>query len=236
MVPRGLARKGLGGEVKNPLPTLHIHLDESGDFNFSTSGSHFYTFAVAWTFDPAPLAQAITNLRFSLVKAGNNLDCFHAAEDRQHHRNLFVQTITEFKTWRFASLVVEKRKVNPTIHEPEKFYPQFLKSMLRFVFRGNVIGQATSLLAFTDTLPLKRKRESVEKSIKESCRAELGRIPFDIFHHRRESNAWIQVADYCTWAIYRKWEGHDCRTYDLLSARLEAPELDCLRNGNTCYY
>jgi hypothetical protein len=177
------------------LPTLHIHLDESGDFNFSPSGSRFYSFAVAWTFEPAPLAQAITSLRFSLVKAGCNIQAFHATEDRQHHRNLFIQTALGFNNWRFASLVVEKAKVNPTIRAPESFYPKFLTSMLKFVFRGSVGKQASSLIAFTDTLPLKRNREAVLKSIKESCRGELGQIPFDIFHHKKESNAWIQLAD-----------------------------------------
>jgi hypothetical protein len=108
--------------------------------------------------------------------------------------------------------------------------------MLRFVFRGSIGKGATSLIAFTDTLPIKRNRESVVKSIKETCRAELGRIPFEILHHRRESNVWIQIADYCTWAVFRKWESSDLRSYDQLSVRLQAPELDCLRFGTTRYY
>jgi len=218
------------------LPTLHIHLDESGDFNFSSSGSRFYTFAVAWTLEPAQLAQAVTRLRFSLTKAGHNIESFHAAEDRQHHRNLFVQTIIRFDDWRFAALVIEKAKVNPSIRAPERFYPQFLASMLRFVFRGSIGTRASSLIAFTDALPVKRNRESVVKAIKESCRNELGKIPFEIFHHRRESNAWIQVADYCTWAVFRKWEKGETRTYDQIVARLQAPELDCLRLGDIRYY
>jgi Protein of unknown function (DUF3800) len=218
------------------LSCLHISLDESGDFNFSPSGSRFYSFAVAWTIEPLLLAQAITSLRFSLIKAGCDLQSFHAAEDRQHHRNLFIQTAISFDNWRFASLIVEKAKVNPSIRAPERFYPQFLASMLRFVFRGSIGKGGTSLIAFTDTLPIKRNRESVVKSIKQSCRAELGHIPFDIFHHRRESNAWIQVADYCTWSVFRKWETGDTRSYDQLAVRLQTTELDCLRYGTTRYY
>jgi hypothetical protein len=126
--------------------------------------------------------------------------------------------------------------VNPSIRAPERFYPQFLASMLRFVFRGSIGKSASSLTAFTDSLPVKRNRESVVKAIKESCRAELGKLPFDIFHHRRESNAWIQVADYCTWAVFRKWESGDSRTYDQIAIRLQASELDCLRSGTTLYY
>ena len=218
------------------MPTLHVHLDESGDFNFSSSGSRFYTFAIAWTFEPAALAQAVTSLRFSLIKTGRDIESFHAAEDRQHHRNLFVQTILGFNDWRFAALVVEKAKVNPSIRAPEQFYPKFLASMLRFIFRGSIRESASSLIAFTDTLPINRNREAVVKAIKESCRMELGSIPFEILHHRRESNVWIQVADYCSWSVFRKWQSGDLRTYEQIQARLQAPELDCLQWGTTRYY
>jgi len=108
--------------------------------------------------------------------------------------------------------------------------------MLRFIFRGRIRESASSLIAFTDTLPINRNREAVVKAIKESCRTELGSIPFKILHHRRESNVWIQVADYCTWSVFRKWQNGDLRTYEQIRARLQAPELDCLRRGTTRYY
>ena len=69
------------------------------------------------------------------------------------------------------------------------------------------------------------------------CRAELGRLPFQIYHHHRASNAWIQIVDYCCWAVYRKWQHQDDRTYQRLRCRLEAPELDVFRLGDqTLYY
>jgi hypothetical protein len=83
---------------------------------------------------------------------------------------------------------------------------------------------------------LNKKREAAEKAIKAACRAELKTIPFEIFHHPEQCNNWIQVADYCTWAVARKWERKDTRTYDQLRVRLHAPELDALRNGSTFYY
>jgi Protein of unknown function (DUF3800) len=218
------------------LPSLHVHVDESGCFGFSPKGSAFYVFGVAWTFDPEPLASAITRARFSLLKAGFNIEAFHAHTDRQAHRDLFVKTVVAFDTWNFAALVVEKRKVNPAIRAPEIFYPRFLSSILRFIFRGTIGQSASSLTIFTDSIPLNKKREAAEKAIKTACRTELKTIPFEIFHHPEQCNNWIQVADYCTWAVARKWERKDTRTYDQLRDRLHAPELDALRNGSTFYY
>jgi hypothetical protein len=44
------------------LATLHLCLDEGGDLNFKPNGSKYYTFAVAWTYDPSPLAIDLSNL------------------------------------------------------------------------------------------------------------------------------------------------------------------------------
>jgi len=71
------------------------------------------------------------------------------------------------------------------------------------------------VLVFTDTLPVKlpvkAKRDAAEKTI-------------------------IQVADYCSWAVFKKWEQGDPRTYDKLQVRLAEPELDALRAGTVLHY
>lgn len=219
------------------MPTLHIALDESGDLNFSPSGSRYYIFAAAWTYDPAPFAHALTELRFSLLKQGHDLVAFHATEDRQAHRDAVVDILAGTDHWRFAAIVVDKPKVHPTLREPEKFYPRFALMVLRFILRGRLYPQADRVLIFTDSLPVKRRRETAEKAIKTACRAELlDTMPFYSYHHHRASNCWIQAADYCSWAIYRKSQSGDARTCVRLQPRLARPELDVLREGAVTYY
>ncbi len=80
---------------------------------------------------------------------------------------------------------------------------------------GSVREGTTNVLVFTDTLPVKlpvkAKRDAAEKTI-------------------------IQVADYCSWAVFKKWEQGDPRTYDKLQVRLAEPELDALRAGTVLHY
>lgn len=219
------------------MPTLHVHLDESGDLSFRPTGTRYYVFAAAWTYDPAPLARELTALRFSLLKRGHNIEAFHAAEDKQAHRDAVVELLRQHEAWRFAALVVEKAKVYPTLREPHRFYPRFASMVLRFVFRGRVEPGTETVLIFTDALPVKRDRDAAEKAIKQACREALDRgVRFEAYHHRRASNAWIQAVDYCSWAVFRKWEQRDARTYDQLGARLATPELDVLRYGTWRYY
>ena len=39
----------------------------------------------------------------------------------------------------------------------------------------------------------------------------------------------------CSWAIYRKWDGQDERSYQLIRAAISS-ELDFCRTGTTTYY
>src|SRR5258708_15811944 len=94
------------------LPTLHVHLDESGDLNFSPTGSPYFVFAAAWTYEPAPLANELTALRFSLVKQGHGerLSGFHAREDAEPKRDKVFEVLEKHKNWTFAALVVTKSR------------------------------------------------------------------------------------------------------------------------------
>jgi hypothetical protein len=108
----------------------------------------------------------------------------------------------------------------------QPFTPKFGSMVLKFVFRGRLLRSTQRVLIYTDTLPMTGKRRAaVGLAIKKSCQAEL-KVPFESFHHRAESNAWIQVTDYCCWGVFRKWESSDTRTYDLLRPRLAATEIN----------
>lgn len=195
---------------------------------------------MAWTYDPAPLAGDLTALRFRLVKDGHGeqLSAFHACEDPAPRRDLVINTLLARKTWNFASIVVDKPRVNPFLYDPMTFYPKFAAMVLRFVFRGRVKPGTSRVLVYTDTLPFEKKRAlAVEVAIKKSCRDDLKGLPFQVLHHRRESNAWIQVADYCCWSVFRKWENGNLDAYDQLRARLADAEIDPMSRGDgTVYY
>ena len=140
--------------------------------------------------------------------------------------------------WNFASIVVDKPRVNPSLYDAFRFYPKFLSMVLRFIFKGRLLRGTSQVLIYTDTLPFtKRQALAVEVAIKTECKADLGGIPFQVCHHRRESNAWLQIADYCCWGMCRKWEHGDVTTYNVLRPRLAAPELNPMAAGDgTVYY
>lgn len=220
-----------------PVSTLHVFLDESGNLEFSPKGSPFYVFAAAWTYEPRLLAQELMSFRFKLLRDGHDLDSFHATRDKQPHRDRVVELLLNHRDWTFASLVIEKAKVYPPLRDQIRFYPEFAAMLLRFVLRGRVQAGTERVLIYTDRLPVQRNTRAVEKAIKTACRAELSdEIAFHLYHHPRQSNTWLQVVDYCCWAVHRKWDGKDTRTYDLLKRRIAKLELEVTRSGTTRYY
>jgi Protein of unknown function (DUF3800) len=224
------------------MATLHIHVDESGEFNFSPSGSRYYIFTAVWTYDPVPLSAELTNLRYSIIKAGHgpNLSGFHACDDPDPRRELVIGAMLRHAQWNFASIVIEKNKVNPTVRGPDMFYPKFLAMLLRFVFRGRIRPGTGNLVIYMDTLPFPQRKKvtAAEIAIKSSCREDLPpTISFEVCNHRRESNPWIQVADYCCWAVCRKWEHGRLDVYERLRPKLAATEINITSRGDgTVYY
>jgi len=222
------------------MPTLHVHVDESGDLNFSQTGTRYYVFTAVWTYDPAPLAAELSALRFQLVKAGHadRLSGFHACDDPYPRRTLVMNVLSNHRLWNFASIVVDKPRINPILYDPMEFYPKFIAMVLRFVFRGRVRPGTSLVVVYTDTLPFSGKQaKAIEVAIKKSCRSDLPTVPFRVCHHRRESNAWIQVADYCSWSVCRKWESGNLEAYNQLRAHLAATEIDPMSRGDgTVYY
>jgi hypothetical protein len=219
------------------VATLHVHLDEAGNFKFAPTGSRYFIFTVTWTLDPEPVARALTQLRFGLLKTGANLPTFHATSDKQAHRDQVVETMMAHDNWKYSSLVIEKRKVHPSLRHPARFYSQFAAMALRFVSKGVLNKDTSQVLFYTDRIPFQEKKSAVEAAIKKYVSSDLPKgMPFGIYHHNKESNAWIQATDYCCWGVGRKWETNDTRTYDSLKPRLEKAELNAMRWGTTAYY
>ena len=59
-----------------------------------------------------------------------------------------------------------------------------------------------------------KDREPLIKGIKRYLSQQLSKIPYQILMHGSMSYMYLQIVDYCSWAIYRKWESKDIRPYE----------------------
>ncbi len=221
------------------MPTLHIHFDESGDWNWHPRGSKYFIIAATWTLDPRPLALKLTTLRYNLIKQGLSIEGFHAAPDKQATRDAVTATMLSDNSWHFGAVVMEKRKVNPSLRPPQRFYPKVAGTLLKFILSGSRAASASHVLIYTDTLPMntRAKCEGTLKAIRSVCTTRLPTgIGYHVFSHCHQSNPWIQATDYCCWSVQRKWERADTRTYDTLTPRMLASELVITARGDQHTY
>ncbi len=213
---------------------IYLFVDESGDLNFSPSGSDYYCFGALSIEDPGSLIQAVASLRYELLEEGLELSRFHASEDRQMVRDRVFGTICSIGGFDFDSVVVEKRKAHPVFHEAARFYPKFCNYLLRYVL-PRWRDRPERLVVFTDRLPLKRDRKAAEKTIKTAIRSQLGNREFTLLHSASAAEPCLQVADYCLWAVHRKWERRDFRSYELIRQFVRS-EFDIFRSGRRRFY
>ena len=72
---------------------------------------------------------------------------------------------------------------------------------------------------------------AVEKGVKMTLAAMLpATVRYRLLHHASKSNLDLQIADYCTWAIYRKWNAQDGRSLRRVQAAVRR-EWDVLQAG-----
>ena len=219
-----------------PEDYLYIFLDEAGDFNFSPTGSKYYVITGLTVKRPFAWYSEFTKLKYELIENGFKIEYFHASENLQKIRDkVFTAIQRDLARFQLDSVIVEKSKTYPALYQVVKFYPKILGYLIRYVIQGYQ-GRFDKIIIITDRIPPKKKREAVEKAIKITLAAMLPeKVRYIIIHHESRSHFNLQIADYCNWAIYRKWKDSDCRSYDIIKEAIHS-EFDIFAVSSEHFY
>ena len=216
---------------------LYVFLDEGGNLDFSPQGTKYFILSSLTKERPFYAGKDLIELKYDLVESGTGLEYFHAAQDRQAVRDAVFRIVARYlEGVRVDALVVEKRKVPPALRADEAFYPRMLGVMLTSLLHDQPLSLISEVIVFTDSLPVNRRRQAIEKAVK-TVLAEMlpAGVRFRIFHHDSKSNYDLQIVDYCNWAIYRKWTMGDTRSYDLIRSVVRS-EYELYRDNTDVFY
>ena len=216
---------------------LYLFLDEGGNLDFSKNGTKYFVLSSLAKERPFYAGKELVELKYELVELGTNLEYFHAAEDRQAVRNAVFAIIAKYlEGVRVDSLIVEKRKTGPALQPVEYFYPRMLGYLLRYVLGKITLSDFQEVIVFTDRVPVNKHREAVEKAVKVTLAEALpAGTRFRVYHHDSKSNLDLQIADYCNWAIYRKWNSGDDRSYNVIGPVVRS-EFEIFKTDSQFYY
>jgi hypothetical protein len=218
------------------LKSLFIFLDEAGNDDFTPSGTKYLILTSVATEAAALLVPELYQLKHDICEAGVDLEYFHATRDKQWVRDRVFGLLVGCAHLRVDSLIVEKAKTHPSIANYLELYPRMSFYLLRFVLHRFDLAAYDHIFIFMDYLAVKGKREALVKGIKEAISPLLaGARKYSIHQHRSMSHPYLQVTDYYCWAIYRKWESGDDRSYELIRHQVES-EFDIFRRGKERFY
>src|SRR5690606_6921279 len=192
---------------------LYIFLDEGGNFDFSATGTKYFSLTSVVMCRPFSIRNDWNDYRHELLEFGRDLEYFHCADDNRFIRDrLFSILNAHHQTMGIDSLIVEKAKVGPALRADNRFYPEMLCYLLRHVFER--LRDYTEIIVITDSIPHQKKRNAVEQGIKHALKRMLpSGVKYRVLHQSSRAHYGLQIADYCNWAIYRKWDTGETQYY-----------------------
>lgn len=222
--------------------TLYLFIDESGNFDFSPGGTKYFILTALSTTNPYSIGFSLLELRYKLLpnysggKALEENGYFHAAEDAQAVRDAVFSTIMKNgKDMRLDVVIAQKNKANPRFHIQQlELYQKMGEALLKYTFNRAVWGNYDHVVLVFSSLFDKKKRGILKQTFKALIK-NLAAKPYSLYFHDSKSDLCNQAVDYFGWAIYRKWESLDNRSYILIS-KLVKSEFAIFSRGTTIYY
>ena len=218
------------------MSRLYIFADEAGDFAFKRAPNVSRYFIVCTvTSHSCAASEEIQDLRRQLAWEGHRLgDYFHATTDLQLVRDRMFDLICRHD-FGIQATIMEKTKADPKVRPSNhRFYQygwyfHFKYAMARHVRPNQEIlvtaasvGTKKGQVVFTD---------AVNDVLRQTIKRKLWRTAF----WPCATDPMLQMTDYCTWALQRKWERNDTRSYDRIKDRITY-EYDLWSRGTVHHY
>lgn len=218
------------------MPDKFIFADEAGCFTFNRNQNvSRYFILCTVVMDSCDVATDLLNLRRTLAWEGHELlDAFHASEDKQLVRDRVYEAILRHP-FTVQATILDKPKAQPQTRTRKARFYQY--GYFYHFKHGVTRHLAANSEALVTTASLGTRKE----------RATFESVVSDVMRQTKQSKAWkadfmpsasdpcLQVADYCAWAIMRKWERGDRRSYELIQDRVTY-EYDLFATGTISYY
>jgi hypothetical protein len=199
--------------------TLFIFVDESGNFDFSESGTRHLVMTAVLCFAPAIVALKMLELKYRLYKDGFGVSSFHATADKQTIRNMVFARIADLDVIEAHTMWLDKRKMITPNPSPNEVFTSFGKFLINVVSSEGILNQMDNCVIVFDKTLLHREEIAFRAATKQYF-SRL-KVPVHIYFHNVNREPISQVADYIAWAQYVLLERNEQRPLDSLPRRLK---------------
>ena len=220
------------------LVERYIFADEAGCFTFERrqNVSRYFILCTV-TMGDCRAGEALHALRRRLLWKHEDLgDYFHCTTDKQVVRDAVYEAILACP-FKVQATICEKSKAQPQVRQTKsRFYQYSWLYHFKYGIKDRLPSD-TELVVTAASIGHKKERLSFCNAIDDVLNQHIERDAWRVDFRPAMADAGLQVADYCAWAIQRKWEteGKDSRSYDLIKDRITY-EYDLWGRGRRHYY
>lgn len=218
------------------VPNHFVFMDEAGCFTFNRNDNVSRYFVICTVMmNNCDVGDALVRLRRELAWEGAELgDFFHATTDRQSVRDRVYDEILQYD-FTVQATIMEKSKAQPQVRTSK---PTFYKYGCFYHFKHGIARNTpddAELLVTTASVGTNRERRAFETAVSEVLSQTHRGSDWRTNCQPSQAEPCLQVADYCAWAIQRKLERDDDRSYALIEDRINY-EYDLWANGTVHHY
>jgi hypothetical protein len=197
------------------MATVYLFGDEAGNFDFSGAlGASRYFILATVTMSDCQAGDRLQALRRRLAWRGVHLGAvLHATEDPQIVRDEVFATLRRCEM-RIDATIIAKASVPLALRDGHELYRYAWHQHFSRI-AGEVAGDDDRLLAVASDLGTRKRRGAFHLAVDDAIRASA-RCPHRVAFWPNMSEPCLVVADYCTWAIQRRWEREDGRSRALI--------------------
>jgi len=218
----------------------YVFGDEAGTPRFHPKDSRYFILTTVTL--PDCSGDALLDLRRKLAWEGVDTHyAFHATEEQQLVRDRVFDVISGLNLSVDAT-IFEKRKVVPRNRTSEAYFYQFAWFYhLKYLCEYKLTHPDIRLLVVTATIGERKSRQQAFANAVRSVVAQVARVKeAQCAFWMGRSDPCLWLADYCSWALQRKWEHPgqpqpDLRSYELIKAKVRS-EFNIFASGTTLHY
>ena len=215
----------------------YVFADEAGCFTFKIKpgASRYFILCTLATAD-CSISNDLLQLRRELWEAGEcDRDKLHATTDAQSTRDKVFEILAGQNNVRIDATIFEKSKAQPQTRTSE---PQFYQYAWFYHFKHvfpRLTVQDRKVLIHAAALGSKKTRAAFKLAVNNSVQQIAPRDRWEAMFIDSAKDPMLWAVDYCAWAIQRKWELNDSRSFDIIKRNV-ASEYDLWKIGTTHYY
>jgi hypothetical protein len=214
----------------------YVFADEAGNFDFSrhASASRYFILCTVTLTDCA-IGTQLLELRRDMAWRRSSLDGeLHASTDAQGVRDE-VFALLQKVDFRVDATILEKAKAQPQTHTTDtRFYKYAWLYHFGYV-AGKILGAKDELFLSAASVGTKARGSAFREAIEDVAQQVSPALDHRVVFWPAACDPCLQVADYCTWAIQRKWERADDRSFKLIKSKVKS-EYDLWQIGKKVYY